>query len=51
MQMPTLPLVIMIAGLLGTLFVLYSAFAGPSPPAQARAGSKSCASGTAGRAT
>jgi tight adherence protein B len=37
MQMPTLPLVIMIAGLLGTLFVLYSAFAGPSP---ARAGAR-----------
>jgi tight adherence protein B len=35
--MPTLPLVIMIAGLLGTLFVLYSAFAGPSP---ARAGAR-----------
>jgi tight adherence protein B len=29
--MPTLPLMIMIAGMLGTLYVLYSAIAGPSP--------------------
>jgi tight adherence protein B len=35
--MSTLPLLLLVAGVLGTLFVLYSAFAGPSP---ARAGAR-----------
>jgi tight adherence protein B len=35
--MSTLPLLLLVAGVLGTLFVMYSAFAGPSP---ARAGAR-----------
>ncbi len=35
--MPTLPMIIVLAGMLGTLYIMYSAFAGPSP---ARAGAR-----------
>ncbi len=35
--MPTLPMIIILVGMLGTLYVMYSAFAGPSP---ARAGAR-----------